>query len=39
METNVTILYRPVGPQELVLIEQSGWNNIVRLIEVTKEFR
>jgi hypothetical protein len=20
-----TILYRPVGPQELVLIEQSGW--------------
>jgi hypothetical protein len=23
MET--TILYRPVGPQELVLIEQSGW--------------
>ncbi|MCS3799670.1 ADP-ribosylation/crystallin J1 [Niastella sp. OAS944] len=23
--TNVTILYRPVGPQELVLIEQSGW--------------
>lgn len=23
--TNVIILYRPVGPQELVLIEQSGW--------------
>lgn len=22
---NVTILYRPVGPQELVLIEQSAW--------------
>ena len=22
---DVTILYRPVGPQELVLIEASGW--------------
>jgi hypothetical protein len=22
---DVTILYRPVGPQELVLIEVSGW--------------
>src|SRR3954463_16117456 len=26
MQTNnVTILYRPVGPEELALIEQSGW--------------
>lgn len=25
MQTNVTILYRPVGPKELALIEQSGW--------------
>ncbi len=26
METNeLTILYRPVGPEELALIEQSGW--------------
>ncbi len=24
-ETEVTILYRPVGPKELALIEQSGW--------------
>ena len=23
--TNVTILWRPVGPKELELIEQSGW--------------
>lgn len=27
METSdVTILYRPVGPEELELIKQSGWN-------------
>jgi hypothetical protein len=25
MQTNATILYRPVGPEELKLIEQSGW--------------
>ena len=25
MTTHTTILYRPVGPQELALIEQSGW--------------
>ena len=25
MQTKVTILYRPVGPEELALIEQSGW--------------
>jgi hypothetical protein len=24
-QTAVTILYRPVGPEELALIEQSGW--------------
>jgi len=25
METYTTFLYRPVGPKELALIEQSGW--------------
>ena len=25
MQTNATILYRPVGPEELALIEQSGY--------------
>ena len=25
MQTATTILYRPVGPKELALIEQSGW--------------
>jgi hypothetical protein len=25
MQTNLTILYRPVGPKELELIAQSGW--------------
>jgi len=25
MEVNVTTLFRPVGPKELRLIEQSGW--------------
>jgi len=24
-QNNLTILYRPVGPEELELIEQSGW--------------
>ena len=26
----VTILYRPVGPKELALIEQSGWKRFPR---------
>jgi hypothetical protein len=25
METALTTLYRPVGPEELLLIEKSGW--------------
>ena len=25
MQTKTTILYRPVGPEELALIKQSGW--------------
>lgn len=25
MQEEVTILFRPVGPEELALIEQSGW--------------
>jgi hypothetical protein len=34
MQTNVTILYRPVGPEELALIKESGWKKFPpRLLE------
>jgi hypothetical protein len=29
-----TILYRPVGPKELALIEQSGWTEYLSKFEV-----